>query len=48
MRNKNYYSKNTNKFKKIPWEYEIENTSEIVIRIIKSYTNIINKVIWDK
>jgi UDP-N-acetylglucosamine 2-epimerase (non-hydrolysing) len=38
----------TNKFKKIPWEYEIENTSEIVIRIIKSYTNIINKVIWDK
>jgi UDP-N-acetylglucosamine 2-epimerase (non-hydrolysing) len=39
---------NTNKFKKIPWEYEIENTSEIVIRIIKSYTNIINKVIWDK
>jgi UDP-N-acetylglucosamine 2-epimerase len=40
--NKNGY------FKKIPWEYEIENTSEIVVRIIKSYTSIINKVIWDK
>jgi UDP-N-acetylglucosamine 2-epimerase (non-hydrolysing) len=35
-------------FKKIPWEYEIENTSEIVVRIIKSYTSIVNKVIWDK
>jgi UDP-N-acetylglucosamine 2-epimerase len=33
---------------KIPWEYQITNTSEIVIRIIKSYTSIINKVIWDK
>ena len=40
--NKNGY------FKKIPWEYEIENTSEIVVRIIKSYTSIVNKVIWDK
>lgn len=38
----------SNKFKKIPLGYEIENTSEIVIRIIKSYTNIINKVIWNK
>ena len=36
------------KFKKIPWEYEVENTSEIVVRIIKSYTRIIDKVIWDK
>lgn len=33
---------------RLPWEYEIENTSDIVIRIIKSYTPIINKVIWDK
>lgn len=36
------------KFNKIPWEYEVENTSEIVVRIIKSYTRIIDKVIWDK
>jgi UDP-N-acetylglucosamine 2-epimerase len=36
------------RFKKIPWEYEVENTSEIVVRIIQSYTRIIDKVIWDK
>ena len=32
----------------LPWEYEVENTSDRVIRIIQSYTSIVNKVIWDK
>ncbi len=34
--------------KKIPWEYEIPDVSKRVIRIIQSYTNIVNKVIWNK
>ncbi len=34
--------------KKIPWEYEITDVSRRVIRIIQSYTNIVNKVIWNK
>jgi UDP-N-acetylglucosamine 2-epimerase (non-hydrolysing) len=33
---------------RIPFEYQIDNTSEIVIKAIQSYTNIVNKVIWDK
>lgn len=33
---------------KLPWEYTVENTSERVIKIIQSYTPIVNKVIWDK
>ncbi len=32
----------------LPFEYEITNTSDRVIRIIKSYVPIVNKVIWDK
>jgi UDP-N-acetyl-L-fucosamine synthase len=32
----------------LPWEYEIQNTSDRVIRLIQSYTAIINKVIWNK
>jgi len=32
----------------LPWEYEVENTSDRVIRIIQSYTSIVNKVIWNK
>lgn len=32
----------------LPWEYEVKNTSDRVIRIIQSYTSIINKVIWNK
>lgn len=32
----------------LPWEYEVSNTSEKIIRVIQSYTPIINKVIWDK
>jgi UDP-N-acetylglucosamine 2-epimerase (non-hydrolysing) len=33
---------------KIPVEYKVEDVSKRVIRIIQSYTNIINKVIWNK
>lgn len=32
----------------LPVEYKVENTSERVIKIIQSYTPIVNKVIWDK
>lgn len=32
----------------LPWEYQITNTSERIIKVIQSYTPIINKVIWDK
>ena len=34
--------------KKIPWEYQISDVSSRVIRIIQSYTSIVNKVIWNK
>ena len=33
---------------RLPIGYEIENTSDRVIRVIQSFTSIINKVIWDK
>ena len=33
---------------RIPWEYTVENTSERVVKLIQSYTPIVNKVIWDK
>ena len=41
---------NTSKYNDIqmPWEYEITNVSSRVIRIIQSYTSIINTVIWNK
>jgi UDP-N-acetylglucosamine 2-epimerase (non-hydrolysing) len=38
----------TDKEFSLPWEYNIENTSERVIKIIQSYTSIINKIIWNK
>ena len=40
----------TNNFKniKLPLEYEMPNVSSKVIRIIQSYTSIVNKVIWNK
>jgi UDP-N-acetylglucosamine 2-epimerase (non-hydrolysing) len=38
---------NTSNFK-IPYEYEIKDVSRRVIRLIQSYTNIINNVIWNK
>jgi UDP-N-acetylglucosamine 2-epimerase len=31
-----------------PWEYTVTNCSERVIKLIQSYTAIINKVVWDK
>ena len=33
---------------KLPIEYQIENTAERVVKIIQSFTPIVNKVIWDK
>ncbi len=32
----------------LPWEYQINNTSEKIVKVIQSYTPIVNKVIWDK
>lgn len=32
----------------LPWEYQVTNTSERIVKIIQSYTPIVNKVIWDK
>jgi len=32
----------------LPWEYQVKDVSSKVIRIIQSYTSIVNKVIWDK
>jgi len=39
---------NNNNNIQLPIEYEITNVSSRVIRIIQSYTSIINKVIWNK
>jgi len=32
----------------LPWEYNVVNTSDRVVRTIQSYTSIVNKVIWNK
>lgn len=32
----------------VPWEYNVLDTSNRVIRIIQSYTSIVNRVIWNK
>lgn len=32
----------------LPWEYQISNTSERIIKVIQSYTPIVNNVIWNK
>lgn len=34
--------------RELPFEYTIKNTSSRVIRVIQSYTSIINKVTWNK
>jgi UDP-N-acetylglucosamine 2-epimerase len=34
--------------KSVPNEYNIENTSDIVVKIIQGYTSVVNKVIWFK
>jgi UDP-N-acetylglucosamine 2-epimerase (non-hydrolysing) len=33
---------------KLPWEYLVKDVSSRVIRVIQSYTSIVNKVIWNK
>ena len=37
-----------NESSQLPIEYTITNTSERIVKVIQSYTPIINKVIWDK
>jgi UDP-N-acetylglucosamine 2-epimerase len=32
----------------LPWEYEVINTSDRVVRVISSYLPIVNRVIWNK
>lgn len=32
----------------LPWEYQVKNTSDRVIRVIQSYTSIVNRVTWNK
>jgi UDP-N-acetylglucosamine 2-epimerase len=32
----------------IPWEYNIHDVSKRIVRIIQSYTSIVNRVIWNK
>ena len=32
----------------LPWEYQVTNTAEKIVKVIQSYTPIVNKVIWDK
>ena len=37
-----------NKHSDLPWEYNVKNTSERVVKVIQSYTSIVDKVIWNK
>lgn len=37
-----------NKNSQLPWEYQVTNTAEKIVKVIQSYTPIVNKVIWDK
>ena len=32
----------------IPWEYTVKDTSDRVVRVIQSYTSIVNQVTWNK
>ena len=32
----------------LPWEYQVTNTAAKIVKVIQSYTPIVNKVIWDK
>jgi len=34
--------------RQLPWEYTVADVSQRVIRVIQSYTAIVNKVIWNK
>jgi UDP-N-acetylglucosamine 2-epimerase (non-hydrolysing) len=35
-------------FQNIPYEYKVHDVSSKIIRIIQSYTSIVNQVIWNK
>ena len=37
-----------NEHSDLPWEYNVKNTSERVVKVIQSYTPIVDKVIWNK
>jgi UDP-N-acetylglucosamine 2-epimerase len=37
-----------NNTQELPWEYKVENTSDRVVRVIQSYTSIVNRVTWSK
>jgi UDP-N-acetylglucosamine 2-epimerase (non-hydrolysing) len=37
-----------NENSQLPWEYQVTNTAEKIVKVIQSYTSIVNKVIWDK
>jgi UDP-N-acetyl-L-fucosamine synthase len=37
-----------NEYSDLPWEYNVKNTSERIVKVIQSYTSIVNKEIWDK
>ena len=37
-----------NKFTDLPWEYNVKNTSERVVKVIQSYAHIVDNVIWNK
>ena len=37
-----------NENSQLPWEYNVINTAERVVKVIQSYTSIVNKVIWNK
>ena len=41
-------TENLDENRELPWEYNVKNTSDRVIRAIQSYTSIVNKVIWNK
>ncbi|WP_316746900.1 non-hydrolyzing UDP-N-acetylglucosamine 2-epimerase [Pedobacter gandavensis] len=32
----------------LPWEYNVENTSDRVLKIIQSYTSIVNRTTWNR
>jgi UDP-N-acetylglucosamine 2-epimerase (non-hydrolysing) len=39
---------NSSGLEKLPWEYEVTNSSTRVVRAIQSYVGVVNKFIWQK
>jgi UDP-N-acetylglucosamine 2-epimerase (non-hydrolysing) len=37
-----------NNTSELPWEYKVQNTSDRVVRVILSYSSIVNSVTWNK